>query len=124
MFCVVRLSLEIITCINRTLPVYETSRNFLLLRSRDDKNSFQLNDEELLPGSFLGVTLTGQEKPEVWILSLGHLLLYLGLQKLFCWQDYHLHDFWIERYPNDRMKYTYCFSKRAKQQLTIQQPKL
>ena len=32
--------------------------------------------------------------------------LHLGLQKLFCWHDYHLHDFWIELYPNDRLKYT------------------
>lgn len=28
------------------------------------------------------------------------------LQKLFCWQGYHLHDFWIERYPNGQLKYT------------------
>lgn len=27
------------------------------------------------------------------------------LQKLFCWQGYHLHDFWIEQYPNGRTKY-------------------
>ena len=32
--------------------------------------------------------------------------LHLALQELFCWQDYHLHDFWIERYPDGRMKYT------------------
>jgi len=32
--------------------------------------------------------------------------LHLGLQTLFCWQDYHLHDFWIERYPDERLKYT------------------
>lgn len=32
--------------------------------------------------------------------------LHLVLQELFCWQDSHLHDFWIERYPNGRMKYT------------------
>jgi hypothetical protein len=29
-----------------------------------------------------------------------------ALQKLFCWQGYHLHDFWIEQYPNKRLKYT------------------
>jgi hypothetical protein len=28
------------------------------------------------------------------------------LQRLFCWQDYHLHDFWIERHPNGRLKHT------------------
>ncbi|MCE5196951.1 MAG: plasmid pRiA4b ORF-3 family protein [Negativicutes bacterium] len=32
--------------------------------------------------------------------------LHHGLQQLFCWQDYHLHEFWIERYPNGRLKYT------------------
>ena len=28
------------------------------------------------------------------------------LQSLFCWQGHHLHDFWIERYPNGRLKHT------------------
>jgi len=28
------------------------------------------------------------------------------LQSIFCWQRHHLHDFWIERYPNGRLKYT------------------
>ncbi len=28
------------------------------------------------------------------------------LQSLFCWQRYHLHDFWIERYLNGRLKHT------------------
>ncbi len=39
-------------------------------------------------------------------LSYNFQQLHLGLQTLFCWQDYHLHDFWIERYPNGRLKYT------------------
>jgi hypothetical protein len=34
------------------------------------------------------------------------------LQNLFCWQDYHLHDFYIERYPNGRLKYTLVGSPR------------
>lgn len=28
------------------------------------------------------------------------------IQKLFCWKDQHLHDFWIERHPNGHLKQT------------------
>jgi len=34
------------------------------------------------------------------------------LQTLFCWQGYHLHDFWIERHPNGRLKHTLIGSPR------------
>ncbi|MDD4509591.1 MAG: plasmid pRiA4b ORF-3 family protein [Oscillospiraceae bacterium] len=29
---------------------------------------------------------------------------HIALQTLFCWQNYHLHDFWLETYPNGRLK--------------------
>lgn len=38
--------------------------------------------------------------------------LHRVLQQLFCWRDYHLHDFWIERHPNGRLKYTLIGSER------------
>lgn len=31
---------------------------------------------------------------------------HIALQTMFCWQDSHLHDFWLETYPDGRLKET------------------
>lgn len=38
------------------------------------------------------------------------------LQKLFCWNGSHLHEFSIERYPNGKWKYTLCGYPREDQE--------
>ena len=38
--------------------------------------------------------------------------LHLMIQRLFCWQGYHLHDFWIEYHPDGRLKHTLVGSPR------------
>ena len=37
---------------------------------------------------------------------------HIALQTMFCWQDYHLHDFWLETYPDGRLKDTLVGSPR------------
>lgn len=37
---------------------------------------------------------------------------HIALQTLFCWQNYHLHNFWLETYPDGRLKETLVGSPR------------
>ena len=48
------------------------------------------------------------------IVPLGYTFrhFHLILQKLFCWQSYHLHDFWIDYHEDGRLKYTLVGSPR------------